>query len=66
MSVFLEKYVREPLNALLVEADAEIADFSITLRGGQVEFKIGDEVLSVEHSLDGAAEVPAPFPNGSS
>ncbi len=50
MSLFLERYVRSPLQAMLREADGELLDLRATSRPGRIELIIGDEVLRVERA----------------
>lgn len=62
MSVFLEKYVRRPLDSLLADADTDLADLSVSVRGEQVAITVGhDELLIPRADLvapDGDAEFP--------
>ncbi len=62
MGVFLENYVRGPMNSLLAESHGPMADFSLGLRQGGVELRIGEESMLVHREVEGAhgdeAELP--------
>jgi hypothetical protein len=50
MALFLENYVRYPLQSLLAEASDILPDFSAIMRDGNILLSIGDESLSIVRS----------------
>ena len=46
MALFLRKYVRDPIQALLAEAPQELPRFTVQFVGGDVSFSIGDETVA--------------------
>lgn len=53
MSVFLERYVRQPLAALLSDAPDPLPPMTVRVAdGGNVEFKVGNDKLRVERTGD--------------
>lgn len=50
MGVFLDRYVRAPLNALLAPAPARLADLHLVQRHGALELRVGDESLVISRT----------------
>jgi hypothetical protein len=50
MALFLEKYVRYPLQSLLAETPQPLPDFSAAVRDGNVILSIGNEPLNINRS----------------
>lgn len=65
MAVFLEKYVRGPLETLMEFADNDPCDLSLQYRGDNVVLSIGDEKLIIDRSHAGvqADEEASGFPD---
>lgn len=59
MSVFLEKYVRGPLQTMLAEADADLLDLRAITRAGMIEIHIGGETLRIERTTGVSDETDA-------
>jgi len=62
MGVFLDKYVKHPLDSLVEEADTPIGDLHLEKSDGQVKFTLGGEQLTVdrgeEADTDGDGDLP--------
>jgi hypothetical protein len=53
MSVFLERYVRQPLASLISEAPDPLPPMTVRLLdGGDIEFKVGNDKLRIERAED--------------
>lgn len=64
MSVFLERYVRQPLAALLNDAPVSLPPMTVRIaKGGNVEFEVGNDRLQVERSGDPVDAEPADMPD---
>ena len=61
MSTFLKKYVRQPIDALLAEADRKIDDLSLSYADEQITVSIGDEQLIIRRKpvdIEDETEMP--------
>ena len=64
MAMFLEKYVRSPLQSLLQEAPTELPDLNISLRGNELVICIGEERLVIQREANSElATDPDPLPS---
>ncbi len=64
MSIFLERYVRQPLLALLNDTPDPLPPMTVRMTGdGSVEFEVGSETLRVERSLDLVETDPEDMPD---
>ena len=50
MGVFLDRYVRAPVNELLAPAPARLADLHLAQRHGALELRVGDESLVISRT----------------
>jgi hypothetical protein len=64
MSIFLERYVRQPLLALLNDTPDPLPPMTVRMTGdGSVESEVGSETLRVERSLDLVETDPEDMPD---
>jgi hypothetical protein len=54
MTIFLERYVRGPLQAMLREAGGELLELRALSREGRIEIALGDEVLQIDRAPEDA------------
>ena len=47
MSLFLEKYVRRPIDSLITEAPLNLPEFVASMTDGNISIRIGEEVLNI-------------------
>jgi hypothetical protein len=52
MALFLEKYVRAPLQSLLQESPSKLPDLSLTFGDGQITIGIADESLVIQREVN--------------
>lgn len=60
MALFLEKYVRAPIQAILVESSERLPDFTAHMDAGGITFSVGGESLRIKRDAFAAQDDPAP------
>ena len=63
MAQFLEKYVREPIQALIAESPNDLPDMTLRMSDSKFEVSLPGEDLSIErHPQESEASEPSEMP----
>ncbi len=62
MAMFLEKYVRTPIQALLSEVTETLPDFSAKMSNGNITLSLAEECLTIKRSPDAPEDIAEELP----